>query len=139
MVAVGLGRRRCTGRARCVRVGLDQQFFNRQVDHQKALGMQAAFDEIHLHHALAVGENAFAIHTRYRSPPARFLKRIGADAVGVGHDALVVRPCLAAGNDLGPFSCCGAQATRMVKVMVRTDNVADALAGCQFFHFSNHG
>ena len=80
--------------------------------------MHAALNEIDLHHALAIRKHTLAVNARNRRPPARFLKRIGADAVWVGHDALKVGPRLGACNDLGPFCGRRAQAAGMVKMMM---------------------
>ena len=100
--------------------------------------MQAAFDVIDIHHALAIGEAAFAVDACDAGPFAGLLQRIRADAVGVGKGLLEIRAGHLAGNQRCAFGHGSAQAARMVKVVVRVDHHGDRLAVGQLAGFSQH-
>ena len=130
---------RAVRRAGGVSIGLNQNFFARQVDHHEAPRMQVALDVVNLHHALAVGKDTFAAHAANYGPLARALERVRVDAVRVRQHLFKIRTRQLAGDQGCALGGCGAQATRMVEVVVRIDDQGDRLAAGQLFDFGQHG
>src|SRR2546425_198478 len=138
-VRVRRTRRRRVRRQRRVGVGLDEDLLLGQIDHDQSVVVEVARDVTDLHRARAIGQH---------SPIAHALDLRGAPGLGqvirpngcaVRDRALEERPVDLVGDDGDALAGGGADAARMIEVVVGVDEVTDRLAGHEALHLGQHG
>ena len=116
------------GRVR-VRIGLNQQLRLRQIHHQQPFGVRLVLHQIDLERLIAVRDHPLVLHELQHRRARHPREAIRAERVRVLEDLLLVVLLVRfVRDDRNAFRRVRAYAARVVRVMMRVDDVLDRLA-----------